>query len=241
MSIQPGLSPRTSLRRTLVVLLVAILVIDRSAVAMAPWLATHHPLLLVAVDPTDKAVLLAVNASLVTLFPVALARRLIGQSLYFFIGRRLGPDAKEWLTARGYGGLLGRFDRAVRRWSYPAVLVAPRDIVCILAGDLGMGWAPFLLLAAVRDITMVLVLRQLSQTFARQIDSVLNFLNTYTLPATLVAVGAVALQFAWQSRRRRALTAPTLGVATALAVAATVPAPAPASADAAAAGAEPRS
>ncbi|HVA44328.1 MAG TPA: hypothetical protein VNF50_12665 [Acidimicrobiales bacterium] len=242
MSTQPGLSPRTSLRRTLVVLLVAILVIDRSAVAMAPWLATHHPLLLVAVDPTDKAVLLAVKVSLVTLFPVALARRLIGQSLYFFIGRRLGHDAKEWLTARGYGGLLSRFERAVRRWSYPAVLVAPRDIVCILAGDLGMGWAPFLLLAAVRDITMVLVLRQLSQTFARQIDSVLSFLNTYTVPATLVAVGVVVLQFAWQSRRRRALTAPAPAAATAPARAATVPAPAPApaSADAAPAGAQSR-
>jgi len=178
MSTLKGRLPRTSLRRILVVLVVTMLVIDRSAAAMAPWLATHHPLVLVALDPTDKAVLLAVKVSLVTLFPVALARRLAGQCLYFFIGRRLGPDAKEWLTSRGYGGLLSRFERAVRRWSYPAVLVAPRDIVCILAGDLGMGWAPFLLLAAFRDITMVLVLRQLSQTFARQIDSVLNFLNT---------------------------------------------------------------
>jgi len=188
------------------VVLVAMVALDRSAVAMAPWLATHHPLLLVGLDGTDKAILLAVRVSLVTLFPVAVARRLLGQSIYFSIGRRLGPDAKAWLTARGYGGLLGRFERVVRRWSYPAVLIAPRDIVCILAGDLGMGWAPFLILAAVRDMAMVLVLRQLSETFAHQIDSVLNFLNAYTLPATLVVVAAVALQFVWSSRRRRALT-----------------------------------
>jgi len=205
MSTQPHPSRRSLPRRALIGLLVGMLVLDRSAAAMAPWLATHHPLLLVALDGTDKAVLLAVRVSLITLFPVAVARRLIGQSVYFFLGRRLGPDAKQWLTARGYGGLLGRFERAVRRWSYPAVLVAPRDIVCLLAGDLGMGWVPFLLLAAVRDVAMVLVLRLFSETFAHQIDSVLTFLNAYTLPATLVVVAVIALQFVWSRLRRRAL------------------------------------
>ncbi|MHB1853507.1 MAG: hypothetical protein ACYCS2_00425 [Acidimicrobiales bacterium] len=219
MSTQPHPSRPAWSRRALVVVLVAMLALDRSAVAMAPWLATHHPLLLVGLDGTDKAVLLAARVSLITLFPVALARRLLGQSIYFSIGRRLGPDAKEWMTARGYGSLLGRFERVVRRWSYPAVLIAPRDIVCILAGDLGMGWAPFLILAAVRDMAMVLVLRQLSETFARQIDSVLNFLNAYTLPATLVVVAVITLQFVGSSRRRRALAA-------AQPAPATVPAPA---------------
>ena len=192
-------------RRLLVVLLVAVLVVDRAAAAGAPWLATHHPLLLAGLDPSDKAILLAVRVGLASLFPVALARRLAGQSLYFLVGRRLGPDAKAWLARRGMGGLLGRFERFVGRWSYPAVLLAPRDIVCILAGDLGMGWGPFLLLAAFRDSAAILVLRRLSETFASQIESVLNFLNTYTVPVTLAVVGLIGAQFAWQRRRRRAL------------------------------------
>ena len=191
-------------RRLLIGLLILLIAVDRIAAAGAPWLATHHPLLLAAVDPTDKAVLLALKVSLVALFPLAVGRRLLGQALYFLIGRRLGPEAKAWLHSRGAGGILSRVERVLGRWSYPIVFIAPRDVVCLLAGDMGMGWAPFLILAAVRDCAAVLLLRELSQAFAKQIDSVLNFLNTYALPATLVAVGLVALQVVVQRRRRRA-------------------------------------
>jgi membrane protein DedA with SNARE-associated domain len=194
-------------RRLLIGLLVLMVAVDRAANAGAPWLATHHPLLLAALDPSDKAVLLAVNVSLYALFPLAVARRLLGQCLYFLIGRRLGPEAKAWLQDRGAGGVLAKLERVFLRWEYPVVVLAPRDIVCILAGDLGMGWGPFLLLAGLRDCAAVLLLRELSKAFSKQIESVLNFLNAYALPATLVAVGLVGVQVVIQ-RRRRQRTAP---------------------------------
>ena len=189
-------------RRLLVGLLILLVAVDRAASAGAPWLATHHPLLLASVDPTDKAVILALKVSMAALFPLAVGRRLLGQSLYFVIGRRLGPEAKAWLSARGAGGVLSRVERVLGRWSYPIVFLAPRDVVCLLAGDMGMGWAPFLLIAGLRDCAAVVLLRQLSLTFAKQVDSVLAFLNTYALPATLVAVALVALQVMAQRRRR---------------------------------------
>ena len=189
-------------RRLLVGLLVLLIALDRTAAAGAPWLATHHPLLLAAVDPTDKAVILALKVSLAALFPLAVIRRLFGQALYFLIGRRLGPEAKSWLHAHGAGGVLARLERALGRWSYPIVFLAPRDVVCLLAGDMGMGWAPFLLIAGLRDCAAVLLLRELSQAFAKQVNAVLGFLNTYALPATLVAVALVSLQVMLQRRRR---------------------------------------
>lgn len=199
---EPGRVPVLE-RRLLVGLLVLLIAVDRAAAAGAPWLATHHPLLLAAVDPTDKAVILALKVSLAALFPLAVLRRLFGQALYFLIGRRLGPEAKEWLQAHGAGGLLARVERVLGRWSYPIVFLAPRDVVCLLAGDMGIGWAPFLVVAAARDCAAVLLLRELSQAFAKQVDSVLSFLNTYALPATLVAVALVGLQVMAQRRRRR--------------------------------------
>lgn len=189
-------------RRLLVGLLILLVAVDRAAAAGAPWLATHHPLLLAAVDPTDKAVILALRVSLVALFPLAVLRRLLGQALYFVIGRRLGPEAKSWLQAHGAGGVLARVERVLGRWSYPIVFLAPRDVVCLLAGDMGMGWAPFLLIAGLRDCAAVLLLRELSQAFAKQVNSVLGFLSTYALPATLVAVALVGLQVMAQRRRR---------------------------------------
>jgi membrane protein DedA with SNARE-associated domain len=189
-------------RRALVGLLLLLIAVDRAAAAGAPWLATHHPLLLAAVDPTDKAVILALKVSLIALFPLAVIRRLLGQGLYFLIGRRLGPEAKSWLHTHGAGGVLARVERALGRWSYPIVFLAPRDVVCLLAGDMGMGWAPFLIIAGLRDCAAVLLLRELSLAFARQVDDVLGFLNAYALPATLVAVGLVALQVLAQRRRR---------------------------------------
>ena len=190
-------------RRLLVGLLVLLIAVDRVAAAGAPWLATHHPLLLAGADPTDKAVLLALKVSLVALFPLAVVRRLFGQSLYFVIGRRLGPEAKAWLHGRGAGRLLARAERILGRWSYPIVFLAPRDVVCLLAGDMGMGWVPFLVIAGLRDCAAVLLLRELSQTFAKQINSVLSFLSTYALPATLVAVALVVMQVVAQRRRSR--------------------------------------
>jgi len=191
---------------------VGLIALDRVGAALAPWLATHHPLLLVAVDPSDKAILLALKVGMAALFPVALARRIVAQCLYFLIGRKLGPEAKAWLAGKGLGGVVGRFERLVGRWAYPAVGLVPREVVCLLAGDLGMGWAPFIVLAAARDSVVILLLRLLSHVFAAQINDVLNTLSAYTLPATLAAVGLVAAQVVWQRRRtvrrRRAVPAP---------------------------------
>lgn len=190
-------------RRLLLGLLILVIAADRLGAAFAPWLATHHPLLLVGADPTDKAIVLALRVSVGVLIPVALVRRLLGQSLYFLIGRRLGPEARRFLSRRGLERTLARIERLFRRWSYVVVFLAPRDVVCVLAGDTGVGWKPFLLLVTARDLTAIVLLRLLSEAFAAQVQRILGLLNTYAVPATAVTVALASVPLLRQRHRRR--------------------------------------
>ncbi len=189
------------------ILLGALIVLDRVGAATAPWMATHHPLALVGLDPSEKSVLLAVRASTGLVVALAVFRRLAGQVLYFYLGRHLGPEARRWLDRQGAGRVMGLIERAFRRAAYPVLFVAPRDVVCLLAGDAGLRLGPVAAVVFLRDVASVLVARMLSEALAGPITRVLDAINRYVWPLTVAGV-AVAVILTVRARRRGPVAAP---------------------------------
>ena len=191
--------------RLLLASLFVLLVVDRVGAVLTGYLAPRHPLLLVGLDATDRAVLLALHVSIVPLVAVAVARRLLGQLLYFTVGRHLGGGARRWLARQGLAGPMGTVEQLFRRAAIPAISALPREVICLLAGDTGVPMAIFASIVVVRDVAVVLVLRLVSQALRDPIDSVLSFLSRYTIPATIVGGALTLVSVLWQRRRRRAV------------------------------------
>ncbi|HET6795046.1 MAG TPA: PEP-CTERM sorting domain-containing protein [Acidimicrobiales bacterium] len=199
------------LPRILVGTLIALAVTDRIGAALTAYLATHHPLALVGLDPTDKSLLLAIHVSVVPFVLLAVSRRLAGQILYFLIGRHLGAQARALLERHGAGRIVARVEGLFRRASLPVILVAPRDVVCILAGDTGIAFPVFLALVLVRDVAMVAAVRAVSGALSGTINHVLTTLNHWVIPATIIGFALAAGSLYLRRRRtagiRRAATA----------------------------------
>ena len=202
---EPDVRRSRWLPRILIGILIALVVADRVGAALTAYLATHHPLALVGLDPTDKSLLLAIHVSIVPFVLVAVSRRLAGQVLYFLIGRHLGAQARALLQRHGAGRIVARVEALFRRASLPVILLAPRDIVCILAGDTGVAFPVFLALVLVRDVAIVAILRAVSGEFYGTINHVLTVLNHWVVPATIVGFALAAVSFYWRRRRMAAI------------------------------------
>ena len=105
------------------------------------YLAVHHPLLLVAISPLGRHLLLVAPTVDPTAFVVvAVLRRTLFTIACFFLGRALGPTALVWLGSRapwarrGYALLEQLFARA----SAVAILVFPGPAMSAVAGGAAM-------------------------------------------------------------------------------------------------------
>jgi len=175
-----------------------------SLVGAASWLylVNHHPLLLVAMSPVGRHLLLAApNVDPAAFVAVVVARRMLFYLASFHLGRALGPAGIVWIEARAAG--LGRFvrwiERLFRRASHPIVFVFCGPTVSALAGASGMRPAVFAALAASGLVMRAVVVLVVAAVARPYLEAVLAWIEEHWIPGTIAMVALVAL-YRWRRR-----------------------------------------
>jgi hypothetical protein len=176
--------------------------------ASSLYLVGHFPLLLIALSPLGRHMLLvAPIVDPVAFVVVAVLRRMAFYLACFQLGRGLGPTGVLWLEARA-----ARFARFVR-WVERLFARAPHLVVLVMAGPTTSGLAgiagirtlPFVLLATASLVARMLLVLGFAELLREPIERLLAWIDEYWLPGTLVlALGTIAYQWL-RLRRARAL------------------------------------
>ncbi|CAN5187304.1 hypothetical protein BH18ACT4_BH18ACT4_03230 [soil metagenome] len=176
-----GVGARRPSRRSLSLLLVPIValsVMGTVANALTPKLLADHPLLLVALEPRNRNLLLTASRVDVVPFVVfATVRRIISDPLFFLLGHFYGEAAVRWIERQsGAGGRLVRLaERMFARAAKISVFLFPGILVCVMAGAVGMRPRVFLALNLAGTIAVVVALR----LFAQELDGPVGALQRW--------------------------------------------------------------
>ncbi len=173
-------------------------------VAFSMYLVSDFPLLLIALSPLGRhLILVAPLVDPVTFVAVAVSRRMLFYLASFHLGRALGPSGIPWLELRA-----ARFARFVRwlerlfgRAPRALVLLVPGPTVSALAGIARMRAGLFAVLAVSGLVVRMLVVLGLGEWLREPLEALLAVIHEYRLPGTLLLVGAIALH-QWRRRRR---------------------------------------
>jgi membrane protein DedA with SNARE-associated domain len=201
-----SLSPeeRRTVRRCLT-LLGVLSAGSMTGVAASLYMVNHAPLLLIALSPLGRhLVLVAPLVDPVAFVVVAVARRLLFYFACYRLGRALGPVGVIWLEARAArAALFVRWlERLFARASHAVVLVMAGPTVSALAGSTGMPARTYVPLVSLGLVARVLLVLGLAAWLREPIEALLALIDEYWIPGTVVIATGIALE---QWRRRRAL------------------------------------
>ena len=170
------------------------------------YLVNHHPLLLIALSPIGRHLVLVVpKLNPVALILVAGLRRLAFYLACFFLGRALGPPGVAWLEQRAV-----RFARIVR-WIETWFARAPRLVVLFFAGPTvsalagmgGMSVVTYLSLAVPSLLARLLLLLGFGQLLREQIEGFLVWIDAHWVAITALMVLGLGLFQGWRFLRAK--------------------------------------
>ena len=169
-------------------------------VAFSPYLVSHFPLLLIALSPLGRhLVLVAPIVDPVAFILVSLTRRMAFYQASFHLGRALGPPGIDWIETRSpyFGSFVRWLEKLFARASHVVVLAMAGPTVSMLAGISGMHAMVFSALATVGLVLRLLVVLSLAEWLRGYIEALLAWIDAYWIPATVVMVSGV-LVYRWR-------------------------------------------
>ncbi len=175
--------------------------------AFSPYLVNHFPLLLIALSPLGRhLVLVAPIVDPLAFMLVAGARRMAFYLASYHLGRALGPPGIDWIAARSrhFGRFVRWLEKLFARASHVVVLAMAGPTGCLLAGISGMHALVFSALATLGLGLRLLVILSLAEWLRVYIEALLEWIDAYWIPATVVMVTGV-LVYRW--RRGSSLSA----------------------------------
>jgi membrane protein DedA with SNARE-associated domain len=164
--------------------------------ALAPTLVKPHPLLLIALTPRNRNLVLATNhLGAVAYYTVGGLRLLSSDPLWYLVGRLYGDRAVAWVEQKSptYGKMLRRFEQGFGVAAWPLVFLAPNPYICLFAGAAGMAVLPFAVLNLTGTAARLFVIRWVGDIFQKPIDQVLRFIEHYRWPLLAVTVAIVVV------------------------------------------------
>jgi membrane protein DedA with SNARE-associated domain len=187
---------RRGATRPLLGLLVLMLVAGGVGDTASPLLVVHSPLLLVALNPRARNVLLAsLTVGLVPLVAVSLSRRLLAVPVLYRLGRIHGDASLAWVDRRL--PRTGSWTRRVERWfdraAAPVVLLIPGALTAYLAGSAGMHEAGLLVLSALGILARLGVLLALRDALTAPLSWLLRFIADHQWPLLALSLALTAL------------------------------------------------
>jgi membrane protein DedA with SNARE-associated domain len=164
-------------------------------IAFSLYLVNHHPLLLVALSPLGRhLILVAPTVDPVAFVAVAVTRRMLFYLASFHLGRASGPAGITWLEMRA--AHLGRFvrwlERLFARASHAVVLFMTGPTVSALAGISGMRARAFVPLAVLGLVVRMLVVVGLAEWLREPLEALLALIDEYWLPGTVLILAGIA-------------------------------------------------
>ncbi len=176
----------------------------------AGWVETN-PLGLIALNSSNKYLLAtSINTEPVPFVTIAMLRLLAPDPLFYAIGYLYGPRALHWArnVFPGSEPLLEQAqtdDGAIRKVLNVLVVVAPNNLVCLLAGVTRFPIPRFVVLNVAGTIGRILLMRWLGLLFEDQIEDLLDVVARYQRWFLLGSVALVLAYVAWQALGRRGL------------------------------------
>lgn len=177
-----------------------------TGIAMAPYLVNNNPLLLIALAPVSRHIVLVVPVvGALAMIAIAGVRHMLFTTFAFFLGRAIGEPGIVWLESRA--AKTGRFVRWLQaffnRWGYFAVFVFPLGAMAAIAGMARMNPRGFFAVAIVGVVTRLFLLSLVASSLREPILWFLEVVRRWQGPATLVCVSLVAGWQFWKWRKRQ--------------------------------------
>jgi hypothetical protein len=190
---------------TLLGVVAALGIANLIGIAFAPSLLKHAPLVLIALSPLGRHLVLAATVTpLVPFVMVGAARRFLVAALGFALGRAYGTRGIGWVKARypKLEPLLAAVEWMFARAAPLLLLVSPGALVCALAGATGMRAWLALPLAAAGQTGWMIITYKLGEALAAWLAPIVAFIEAYMVPLTVGSI-ALALGYYWLRRRRQ--------------------------------------
>lgn len=183
--------------------MVTIAVVAAVGDALSPTLLVEAPLLLVALVPRNRILVLAApQLDFWPFFGVGMVRLMLTDPLFFLFGRWYGDRAIEWTERRmGAPGSVRALERWFRRAAYPVVAVAPNNIVCVLAGASGMSVRGFLIANFGGTAVRMILIWWVGEVFSEPLLDVVDFIARYRWYFTAVTA-VLVIASVWRARRK---------------------------------------
>jgi membrane protein DedA with SNARE-associated domain len=203
---EPSQRRRRWATRRLIGVLVVLATCAGIGDATSPMLVVHTPLLLVALSPRARHVLLVSPVvGAVPLVAVALVRRLLPIPVLYRLGRLHGSSSLGWVE-RHYPRT-GRWTRRVERWferaEVPVVLLLPGLLTAYLAGCAGMAEPVLLTLSALGILARLSVLLVVGDVLVSPLTWLLGTIGDHQGKLIILSVGLTVLQVVRHRRRAR--------------------------------------
>ena len=170
-----------------------------------------HPLWLLGLNSSNRYLLLTSSiTSAPPYLAVAMARLLAPDPLFYILGYAYRERALGW-ARNVFPGMDGFFDlfeqdqNGFKRILDVAVLIAPNNPVCLLAGVAAMPIRKFIALNVIGTLGRILLMRALGLVFEDEIRDLLDIVGRYQRWLTLASVLGVAAYVAWQVVGKRGL------------------------------------
>lgn len=202
---RPSQRPNRRTVTLIVAPIIMLITVGTIGNAIHPALLKSHPLLLVAMEPRARYLLLVANKN-VQLAPFlfwAVARRLSSDPLFFLLGHLYGDNAVAWAERRfdNNSGIIRRVERIFRKAAPVVVFLFPGPLICTLAGATGMSIPLFAVCNVVGTFCSVTACYYLAETIKGPLDAINRFYSRYN--KWLLALSILfTLYWLWDQRRK---------------------------------------
>ena len=181
--------------KVLAVPIVVLIIVSNVGNALAPKLVDTHPLWLIAMNSSNRNLILVTNQlDALSYYLVGTLRLLLADPLFFLIGYWYGDTAITWMEGRtkSFGHTLRQMEGWFSKAAYPLVFLAPNQYICLFAGAAGMSVGAFFATNLAGTLVRLYLIRRLGETFEQPIDDVLGFIQDYRTPLLIASVALFA-------------------------------------------------
>lgn len=206
----PLASQPPNVRRVIVGLVVGISALGLLGTALSPYLLVKHPLLLVALSPDARHIVLAASqVDLGPLLAVAAPRRAIALLGTYGLAGIYGFKFIRYAESRlpRVARMLAWLKRALDRVGLVLIFLFPTHSLAGLCGATGTRLKPFLIAMVPGQVPFILMYYFAGEAIAGFSAEVIAFLSANLVESTLVASALVLLQQLVSRLRRRRVAA----------------------------------
>ena len=155
-----------------------------------------HPAVFIGLNSRNRNLVLAKPyLDWWSFFGIATVRLLASDPLFFLLGRWYGDAGVRWIEKRSptYGPLARGAEKWFGKASYPLVVIAPNNYICLFAGAGGMSIPVFAVLNVVGTIGRLTVLWFVTDSISEPLDWFRELISENRLAFFVISVSLVLL------------------------------------------------